>query len=253
MVGYFRLGIYETLYFMQKNNFFNLVFYFQTFTSFFTNLSLAVNYDFAWDLKFARWPEHSFQSIIINAFLTLTLHEWRRQIFDLIFLLALLHVAVTITMGVYIAFGLIKGTFKRTWIATLFRSMLGFCATFYDAYLRIFLTVLDCNYFSLPYYEGTLAKEASDFNIKACHTNTIVTVQFIAAVIIMSLFSFLIIAGSIAHLNDPCSFSAVARPHSIMDLCKYITCVNFLRTRAHTPPCHATPRHATPRNVCTHS
>ena len=61
MVGYFRLGIYETLYFMQKTDFFNLLFHFQTFTSFVTNLALAINYDFAWDLSYANLPDKSLQ------------------------------------------------------------------------------------------------------------------------------------------------------------------------------------------------
>jgi hypothetical protein len=227
------LAGFETLHFVQKSTFFNRFYFLQAFWSFLFVLSLPLNNDkyqgFPWDEDMLA-PAHGF---LFGA--SIPLYKIKPGAYYAVFGVSIFILIFTALLCAYVSNAIVKSALEKTWLATWFRVCCGFLATFWLPVLRIFLAPMDCDYFGQIYPYGNPSGELKMQDVinlnwstkeddgrakvdELCNSGAGGFALWGSCILVVIVFCLAFAFQSLAHVNDPRSWSALARPHCLMDL-----------------------------------
>ena len=142
---------------------------------------------------------------------------------------------ILLMTGTYLGYELAHSSLDRMWVVTAFRAVLGFSLMFYFMPLQAWLAWVRCDYF-----EGILGESDALQNIELKDTDTDKpfvcydssdtqrTVFSVLAIVFSVIWSGFVLVGAHVHINDPRSWSLLARPNCWCEVIDYSTGISLL-------------------------
>lgn len=218
--------MYETMYFITRKKFFNGAYTLQAVVSCIFILKLVFDEHLkVWDKNINDVVE------LVLTVLNMPLYKLDGPLHYLAWGVSTALLVVLVATGAFISYGLAHSSLDQMWVVSLFRGLLGFGLMFYFMPLQAWLAWVRCDY-----YDGILEGK-SDFlrnlEIRDDQTEsnmicfdsaqTHVLVLSILSIFLSILWFGLVMAGSLVHVNDPRSWSTLARPHCWCEIMDYST------------------------------
>ena len=213
-------AVFESLYLSQQHKFYNNGYKLQALMSSAFILCVVYTNEYNWSRDMADGLQSFF-------------HIWQLPLYlvpDLqlvIFGIATGWFVVLVALLVALSRSRVHSSSHIQRMIAVYRALLGFGMTFWITPLRVWLVWVDCDYFGDkggPVGIGSPNNQltTSDETV-VCFRGVVMTALGVASLILVMIWFAVLAIGSLAHVNNPRSWSIAARPHSWCDALNVMT------------------------------